>query len=91
MGICNYDCLNCHYSDCINQNPKPVAVARILGVHDGVSKRVRKYDAQKAKAYYQAHKADRIAYQKRYYRKNREERLRYQHEYLMRIGADSIT
>ena len=31
--ICNLDCFNCGYGDCINDNPKPIDTERIYHNH----------------------------------------------------------
>lgn len=66
--VCNMDCFNCKFSDCINDElePAPEKRDRIPG------------------SYYDRNRDERIAYQKKYNEEHKEEQKKYQMEYYKR-------
>lgn len=94
MDVCNYDCLNCKFSDCIVPVTKDDFLEESRKIESDICQERagkvikgsglsygsegRERVLSRMKEYYQREGEKRLAYQKEYYKKKREERLAYQ-------------
>lgn len=83
--ICNYDCFNCIYDDCINDS---------LSYNDykqskALDKESKQVTGKVAETYYERNK-ERIRMQrKQYYKKNKEKVLQYHKEYMQKVKKEN--
>ena len=89
MALCNGDCLNCKFDDCIASQSDCLKFSKEekndyytdLGFKDELTKDQLKYLKNrekyiaKAKKYYQEHKEERKKYSKKYYQLNKEKMI----------------
>jgi hypothetical protein len=88
-AVCNRDCFNCQYEDCIVDDMTLAEYAesrkRELTMHKTPE---QKRIAAKQKAYYEANRDEIAAKQKAYYEANREAYNAYMRDYLRRKRAE---
>lgn len=97
--VCDYNCFECPYEDCIAEEvplvdvepflrDPPARVCKPLLYSSGFYyEKHREEIIARCKEYYQSHKQERIDYQKRRYQRNREKLRAYQREYYYRKKA----
>ena len=84
--ICDMDCFNCKYPDCINNSRETKAERRMKETEKPKKKstyyeRNRERILAKQKKYNSEHRAERREYEREYYRQNSEEKKEWQRNY----------
>lgn len=78
--VCDRDCFNCTYSDCIQERMSSEERADIK------ARDIKTFGKKERKSgnpeYYQKHKEERKAYQREYYKRNKEKIDEYRKEWL---------
>lgn len=88
--ICNYDCLNCKFSDCINDSPatvKEITFSDFLDfsiLHEVSCAVLRQWVKGGDSKNYISKRSEKISYGKSYYASHREARNQYGKEYYQR-------
>lgn len=86
LAICNFDCFNCPFPDCVcSSSPLDKSISKQIDKQARTAACVPGRNVQGgASLYYQAHRIDKIKYQKQYYQCNKTDRIEYQKAYYRR-------
>lgn len=84
--MCNKDCFNCPYDDCINdeineRDYEELAEAEKIAGIEKPKKKKKSYSKEKKLQYYYEHRDHIREYKKQYYLKNRERFIEYRRNY----------